>query len=237
MRSSSDRGRRPASGRSAARKPRISSCSRRSDSVASSLHELRSYQSLADPCTGAALRRGCFTFELSSATLPGGGSRRIERREMSTLSFQPEADRYYAQGYWRPGDLWGDFAARAHEQPDKVALMLDDRAHHLRRAAPRRRRAVRATGRGLGAARRRRHAARPPLDRGGGRAARLPAPRRRARAAAADVQRHPALGARRADRREGDRGLRRREGDRQVRAGGAARRAADHADAGRPSTS
>ena len=33
---------------------------------------------------------------------------------MPTLSFQPEADRYYAQGYWRPGDLWGDFAARAH---------------------------------------------------------------------------------------------------------------------------
>ena len=43
---------------------------------------------------------------------------------MSTLSFQPEADRYYAQGYWRPGDLWGDFAARAHEQPDKVAALV-----------------------------------------------------------------------------------------------------------------
>ena len=57
---------------------------------------------------------------------------------MSTLSFQPEADRYYAQGYWRPGDLWGDFAARAHEQPDKVALLLDDRRityDELRRAA------------------------------------------------------------------------------------------------------
>ena len=34
---------------------------------------------------------------------------------MSTLSFQPEADRYYAEGYWRSGDLWGDFAARAHD--------------------------------------------------------------------------------------------------------------------------
>ena len=57
---------------------------------------------------------------------------------MSTLSFQPEADRYYAEGYWRPGDLWGDFAARAHAAPDKVALILDDRRityDELRRAA------------------------------------------------------------------------------------------------------
>ena len=57
---------------------------------------------------------------------------------MTTLSFQPEADRYYAEGYWRPGDLWEDFAARAHAQPDKVALVLDDRRvtyDELRRAA------------------------------------------------------------------------------------------------------
>ena len=57
---------------------------------------------------------------------------------MSTLSFQPDADRYYADGYWRPGDLWGDFAARAHAEPDKVALVLDDRRvtyDELRRAA------------------------------------------------------------------------------------------------------
>ena len=57
---------------------------------------------------------------------------------MSTLSFQPEADRYYAEGYWRQGDLWGDFAARADAQPDKVALILDDRRityDELRRAA------------------------------------------------------------------------------------------------------
>ena len=57
---------------------------------------------------------------------------------MSTLSFQPEADRYYAEGYWRQGDLWGDFAARAHAAPDKVALILDDRRityEELRRAA------------------------------------------------------------------------------------------------------
>ena len=32
---------------------------------------------------------------------------------MTTLSFQPEADRYYADGYWRPGDLWSD-SRRAH---------------------------------------------------------------------------------------------------------------------------
>jgi acyl-CoA synthetase (AMP-forming)/AMP-acid ligase II len=57
---------------------------------------------------------------------------------MSTLRFQPEADRYYAEGHWRAGDLWTDFAARAHAQPDKVALVLDDRRvtyDELRRAA------------------------------------------------------------------------------------------------------
>ena len=32
---------------------------------------------------------------------------------MPTLKFQPEADRYYADGYWRDGDLWSDFARRA----------------------------------------------------------------------------------------------------------------------------
>jgi acyl-CoA synthetase (AMP-forming)/AMP-acid ligase II len=46
---------------------------------------------------------------------------------MSTLNFQPDADRYYAQGYWRPGDLWGEFTAHARSRPDKVALILDDR--------------------------------------------------------------------------------------------------------------
>jgi acyl-CoA synthetase (AMP-forming)/AMP-acid ligase II len=57
---------------------------------------------------------------------------------MSTLRFQPEADRYYAEGHWRPGDLWGDFAARADAAPDKPALILDDRRityDELRRAA------------------------------------------------------------------------------------------------------
>ena len=57
---------------------------------------------------------------------------------MSTLTFQPEATRYYAEGYWRPGDLWSDFAARADAVPDKVALILDDRQvtyAELRRAA------------------------------------------------------------------------------------------------------
>src|SRR5688572_23674980 len=57
---------------------------------------------------------------------------------MSTLSFQPQADRYYAEGHWRPGDLWSDFAAHARARPDKVALVLDDRRityGELRRAA------------------------------------------------------------------------------------------------------
>src|SRR3954465_5872656 len=57
---------------------------------------------------------------------------------MSTLSFQPEADRYYAHGYWREGDLWEEFAARADEAPDKVAFLLADGEvtyDELRRAA------------------------------------------------------------------------------------------------------
>lgn len=57
---------------------------------------------------------------------------------MSTLTFQPEADRYYAEGYWRDGDLWSDFARRAADSPDKTALILDDRSFsfdQLRRAA------------------------------------------------------------------------------------------------------
>ena len=57
---------------------------------------------------------------------------------MPNLTFQPEADRYYAQGYWRDGDLWSDFARRAAENPDKLALILDDRTFtfdQLRRAA------------------------------------------------------------------------------------------------------
>ena len=40
---------------------------------------------------------------------------------------QPEAARYYAEGYWRSGDLWEDVAARAQEHPDRVAMVLGDR--------------------------------------------------------------------------------------------------------------
>lgn len=57
---------------------------------------------------------------------------------MPTVTFQPEADRYYAEGYWRDGDLWSDFARRASENPQKPALILDDRSFtfdQLRRAA------------------------------------------------------------------------------------------------------
>src|SRR5918999_3339367 len=65
-------------------------------------------------------------------------STRAESSEMSTLRFQPEAERYYAEGYWRPGDLWDDFASAAEARPGKVALLLDDRRvtyRELRRAA------------------------------------------------------------------------------------------------------
>ena len=56
----------------------------------------------------------------------------------ATLAFQPEAERYYAQGYWRDGDLWQEFDARAREHLDRIALVLDDRRvtyAGLRRAA------------------------------------------------------------------------------------------------------
>ena len=64
-----------------------------------------------------------------------------------TLAFQPEAERYYAQGYWRDGDLWSDFDARAREHADRVALVLEDRAVTLRGAAPRGGRACRTGSR------------------------------------------------------------------------------------------
>jgi acyl-coenzyme A synthetase/AMP-(fatty) acid ligase len=56
----------------------------------------------------------------------------------STLAHQPEAERFYAEGYWRDGDLWGEFDAHAREHADRLALILDDRRvtyDELRRAA------------------------------------------------------------------------------------------------------
>src|SRR4051812_30462566 len=43
------------------------------------------------------------------------------------LAFQPDAERFYAEGYWRSGDLWEDVAARAQEHPERVAMVLGDR--------------------------------------------------------------------------------------------------------------
>src|SRR5947209_20504586 len=51
-----------------------------------------------------------------------------EERWMSTLAFQPQAARFYAEGHWREGDLWGEFAARANATPDKVAVHAGDRS-------------------------------------------------------------------------------------------------------------
>ncbi len=45
----------------------------------------------------------------------------------TALRFQPEAGRYYAEGYWRAGDLWEDVAARASEHPERTALILEER--------------------------------------------------------------------------------------------------------------
>ena len=61
-----------------------------------------------------------------------------------TLAFQPEAERYYAEGHWRDGDLWEDFDRRVEEHPDKVALILDDREVTFDGAAGARRSACRA---------------------------------------------------------------------------------------------
>jgi cyclohexanecarboxylate-CoA ligase len=57
---------------------------------------------------------------------------------MSTLAFQPDADRYYAEGYWREGDLWGEFDRAASAQRAKVAVRAGGAAityDELRRAA------------------------------------------------------------------------------------------------------
>ena len=48
-------------------------------------------------------------------------------RTTSTLAFQPDAGHYYAEGYWRPGDLWSEFAARASSAPAKDALIAGER--------------------------------------------------------------------------------------------------------------
>ena len=45
----------------------------------------------------------------------------------SILAFQPDAGRYYAEGHWRPGDLWSEFAARASSAPAKTALIAGER--------------------------------------------------------------------------------------------------------------
>jgi cyclohexanecarboxylate-CoA ligase len=57
---------------------------------------------------------------------------------MSTLAFQPQAARYYSEGYWRSGDLWGSFERAAGLAPDKAALHVEERSisyGELRRAA------------------------------------------------------------------------------------------------------
>ena len=46
---------------------------------------------------------------------------------MSILAFQPDAGRYYAEGHWRPGDLWSEFAASASLAPAKDALIAGER--------------------------------------------------------------------------------------------------------------
>jgi cyclohexanecarboxylate-CoA ligase len=50
----------------------------------------------------------------------------MNRSEMSTLRFQPEAGRYYELGYWRSGDLWEEFAACAAGTPEKIAFHAGD---------------------------------------------------------------------------------------------------------------
>jgi len=47
---------------------------------------------------------------------------------MQTLAFQPDAERYYAEGFWRGEDLWSTFAARADATPEKVAVHVGERS-------------------------------------------------------------------------------------------------------------
>jgi acyl-coenzyme A synthetase/AMP-(fatty) acid ligase len=47
---------------------------------------------------------------------------------MSTLAFQPQVARYYAEGYWRSGDLWGTFERAAALAPDRVAVHVEERS-------------------------------------------------------------------------------------------------------------
>src|SRR3712207_1982930 len=69
----------------------------------------------------------------------GRGDMSVQRRSMATTTlFQPQADRFRAEGYWRAGDLWQDFEAHAAERPERVALVLEERRvtyAELRRAA------------------------------------------------------------------------------------------------------
>lgn len=57
---------------------------------------------------------------------------------MSTLAFQPDAERYYSEGYWRTADLWGEFVRSASAELAKDALRVGDESigyDALRRAA------------------------------------------------------------------------------------------------------
>jgi acyl-coenzyme A synthetase/AMP-(fatty) acid ligase len=45
---------------------------------------------------------------------------------MRALAFQPDAADYYANGYWREGDMWGDFEAVVAARPGKVALRVGE---------------------------------------------------------------------------------------------------------------
>src|SRR5436305_11554360 len=57
---------------------------------------------------------------------------------MSTLAFQPAAERFYAEGFWRDGDLWSEFVRHADADETKAALIVEDRSisyDELRRAA------------------------------------------------------------------------------------------------------
>lgn len=45
---------------------------------------------------------------------------------MTLLTFQPDAGRFYTDGHWRAGDLWGEFAVQASAAPGKTALIVGE---------------------------------------------------------------------------------------------------------------
>jgi hypothetical protein len=102
----------------------------------SKFHELKSYQVLR--CARHTSPSGAGDRPLEPATEHNERAQHRRGTDDVDAELSARGRPLLRGGYWRSGDLWGDFAARAEAQPDKVALVLDDRQvtyAELRRAA------------------------------------------------------------------------------------------------------